>query len=340
MTPHAELAMQTFEEKVMADENAQAKLGDAGLEHERPFTQRRSTDPTSTNSTPLSTKGAILPLRPRNQSPYSRSHLRTRSSVNTLVNSSPAPSIARAHSSPILETFSQLHVIPRPSSPLLSSGRRRSPLRRPLEDGYSSFANQVDIGETISENSELDLTPKSPSSLRSMSSIGFSSHNTFPRSRRHPASPLQNILQPPARFGTVPLHSKLHTSASLPALSSAARFNESYPSSYGGSSSSLPSTPTSLRSRSPSISSLETIPDIPDAEQEAQDAYNLARLKAAANGELDFGERRRRGTLDVPGKGSGTMLGSLLGGRDKRKRWSVCGAERRGDLDLETIWED
>jgi hypothetical protein len=29
-----------------------------------------------------------------------------------------------------------------------------------------------------------------------------------------------------------------------------------------------------------------------------------------------------------------------FGSRDKRKRWSVCGAERRGDLDLETIWED
>lgn len=28
------------------------------------------------------------------------------------------------------------------------------------------------------------------------------------------------------------------------------------------------------------------------------------------------------------------------GRSDKRKRWSVCGAERRGDLDLETIWED
>jgi hypothetical protein len=33
-------------------------------------------------------------------------------------------------------------------------------------------------------------------------------------------------------------------------------------------------------------------------------------------------------------------FGSVYGSRDKRKRWSVCGAERRGDLDLETIWED
>lgn len=25
---------------------------------------------------------------------------------------------------------------------------------------------------------------------------------------------------------------------------------------------------------------------------------------------------------------------------DKRKRWSVCGGEKRGDLELETIWEE
>ena len=329
--------MQTFAERMVAAETAQVKLSDVAPEHERPFTPRRSTDPTSTTFPPLSTKGATLPLPQRNRSPYSRNHLRTRSSVNMSLTCNPAPSIARAHSSPILETFSQLHVTARPSSPLLGSGRRRSPLRRPPEDSYSSFANQVDIGETIAENSELDLTAKSRSSS---SNMAYSGHNTFPRSRRHPASPLQNILQPPIRYGATTPRAKLHTSTSLPTLSSTGRYNESYPPSYGGSSSSLPSTPTSLRSRSPSISSLETIPDIPDAEQEAQDAYNLARLKAAANGETDFGERRRRGTLDVPGRGSGNMLGGLLGGRDKRKRWSVCGAERRGDLDLETIWED
>lgn len=36
----------------------------------------------------------------------------------------------------------------------------------------------------------------------------------------------------------------------------------------------------------------------------------------------------------------GRRRGMGLGRSDKRKRWSVCGAERRGDLDLETIWED
>lgn len=97
----------------------------------------------------------------------------------------------------------------------------------------------------------------------------------------------------------------------------------------------MPSTPTSARSRSPSISSLETIPDSPDAEEAALEAERIAQLKAAADA-ADAGEKGRSG-LDVP------IRGRTLGGfssRDKRKRWSVCGAERRQDLDLETIWED
>lgn len=100
----------------------------------------------------------------------------------------------------------------------------------------------------------------------------------------------------------------------------------------------MPSTPISVRSRSPSISSLETIPDTPDAEEAAQEADKdrIARLKAAADAE-DGGEPKGRSSLDNPTRGR-TMMG--FGTRDKRKRWSVCGAERRGDFDLETIWED
>jgi hypothetical protein len=83
---------------------------------------------------------------------------------------------------------------------------------------------------------------------------------------------------------------------------------------------------------------LETIPDSPDAEEAALEAERIAQLKAAAdaaeNG--DAAEIKGRSSLDVPSRGRTMAFGS----RDKRKRWSVCGAERRGDLDLETIWED
>ncbi|EAQ93614.1 hypothetical protein CHGG_01849 [Chaetomium globosum CBS 148.51] len=111
----------------------------------------------------------------------------------------------------------------------------------------------------------------------------------------------------------------------------------SSPLSYGYyPSSSVPSTPTSARSRSPSISSLETIPDSPDAEEAALESERIAQLKAAADA-AEGGETKGRGSLDVPTRGR-TLSG--FGSRDKRKRWSVCGAERRQDLDLETIWED
>lgn len=107
----------------------------------------------------------------------------------------------------------------------------------------------------------------------------------------------------------------------------------SYPGPF--TSSSVPSTPTSARSRSPSISSLETIPDSPDAEAAALEAENIAQLKAAADAADGGDDARSRLTLDTSGS-----RGRTLGIRDKRKRWSVCGAERRGDLNLDTIWED
>ena len=101
----------------------------------------------------------------------------------------------------------------------------------------------------------------------------------------------------------------------------------------------MPSTPTSIRSRSPSISSLETIPDSPDAEEAALEDERISKMRAAADasdGEDSSSDSKGRSSLDVPARGRTLGLGS----RDKRKRWSVCGAERRGDIDLETIWED
>jgi hypothetical protein len=87
----------------------------------------------------------------------------------------------------------------------------------------------------------------------------------------------------------------------------------------------MPSTPTSFRSRSPSISSLETIPDTPDAEEAARiEAEELAKLRAAAG--LDDVESKRRSS-------------GGFGSKKERKRWSVCGAERRADFSLEPIEE-
>lgn len=101
----------------------------------------------------------------------------------------------------------------------------------------------------------------------------------------------------------------------------------------------IPSTPTSARSRSPSISSLETIPDSPDAEEAALEAERNAQHKAAADAMEGNGKTDQKNNPETMALGRGRMPG-LVYGRDKRKRWSVCGAERRGDLNLDTIWED
>ncbi|KAK4546815.1 hypothetical protein LTR36_001547 [Oleoguttula mirabilis] len=162
--------------------------------------------------------------------------------------------------------------------------------------------------------------------------------------------------------------SALSSASSSPALrpqTSSERFNEAYPSlhHYASTSSfsssmpsSMPSTPTSMRSRSPSISSLDTIEDEPDMESEAIEQERVQRLKLAAErqermergegaeGETDDGGCgvgvRRRSSLDVPRTGFGRGAGGGSSRDRERKRWSICGGERRGDLDLETIWED
>ncbi|KAF2867801.1 hypothetical protein BDV95DRAFT_597991 [Massariosphaeria phaeospora] len=313
----------------------------SSVRQRRPSTPRSQTDPSNDIH--------VLPThhtRPRNRSPYSRTHFRSHSGSSSLS----APPMTRAHSLPtVVNPIGHLAFSPspmphaRPSSPLRSPKRTRSPYRPP-EDSYAhSGAPSVC---DISEDAELELTPKlgtglgaavPPSPLSS-----FYSSNSLSRSiRRRPASPLHQVLAPFGSATTAQTTSTPTSTASSPLLS-ASKFNEPFPgmnSQYPSShaSSSMPSTPTSMRSRSPSISSLETIPDTPDAEAEATEADCIARLKAAVDRENDDADGARRSSLDVPG-GSGRALG--FGKRDSRKRWSVCGAERRGDLDLETIWED
>lgn len=149
--------------------------------------------------------------------------------------------------------------------------------------------------------------------------------------------------------------------------------DDAYASSISSSSPSLcssgPSTPSSIRSRSPSISSLETIPDSPDAEAEALEAERLAeearklaiteeeeeeeeeeqepvRMSRSVSSPLSERSLRRRSHMGLEGIGGFVMpplrpASSGMSAEEKRrKRWSVCGGEKRADLELETIWED
>ncbi|KAF2238056.1 hypothetical protein EV356DRAFT_529550 [Viridothelium virens] len=340
----------------------------------RPQQPRRSTEPPTVL---LSSEGSVIGTLPlcqqRNRSPYSRSHLRSRSGNGNLS----APQMARARSLPSVTGHSSFSFISSPTlspaSPLRSPARMRSPNRPPPEESYppSTGPNLFDI-DPISEDSELDLTPRANYHDRSTQSSPL--HATFPRIRRRPASPLSQTSpsnsysflgattsSPTPTSTSFPSSPRLAPTrynepfpgSSVPSFSFSAPYSTSIPTSASSSSiaSSVPSTPSSTRSRSPSISSLETIPDSPDAEAaallaDAEDRVRIAQLKAAADA-ADKKAALRRGSFNVdvagrwgsPGAGGTSGLGGM-NGRDKRKRWSVCGAERRGDLDLETIWED
>lgn len=325
--PSVEVEESPSNESVSNDATTITKYDTFDVDPSRPYTPRRATAPDVPNvQTPFSNlPTSTLPLPPRTRSPFNRGHGRSRSSGGSLS----APQMTRAHSSPVPNTSTRPVIIQRPSSPLGPASRHRSPMRTPLrknsEESFSSYGSGLDIDQTISEHSELDLTPRATLDHDSMpASPTPYSYQTFPRNRRRPTSPLYQITQ--TTFSPSTPKNTLRPCTSSPSLA-ASHYNEAYPSSHS-SSGSIPSTPTSLRSRSPSISSLETIPDSPDAEMEAE---NIAKLKAAADREDQSEEGlRRRMTLDAGARG---------GIRDKRKRWSVCGAERRGDLSLETIWE-
>lgn len=301
-------------------------------------------DNNSTNSLPL-------PLRPRNQSPCTRPHLRSRSHASALA----PPMAPRAHSLPSVHSAGHQYSsspsaspLLRPSSPMSSLSPRQSysPNMRPTspfrprspldESAYAQQSSSYDGAfQSISEDAELNITPRShPDNTSQTAPFGRS----LSVRRQRPSSPLHSLTPSAATSRSV-------SATSSPSVPSA-RFTENFPQlhhySSNSSFSSISTTPSSARSRSPSISSLETIEDNPDLEWEAIEADRAAKQRAAAEAEEqgDDNEPRRRGSLDLPGHRSVGFGFGRRGGDAGRKRWSICGGERTVDLDLETIWED
>lgn len=285
----------------------------------KPPNIRRSTDPSP--SSPISPSWmppAAFPYRPRASSPLSSNHVRSRSAASL------APPMARTQSMPGTSGAGHLLYSPhiRPQSPSGSPSRIRIP-RKPTDEAFPSSPTRVSVLDPERKTLERSSSPNL--------ALGTSPIVSVPKMRR-PSSPLYQVSHAGTTSGTPATPSSLANSPSYrpyDSLPSGHAYTTAYPSS-------VPSTPTSARSRSPSISSLETIPDSPDAEEAALEAERIAQLKAAADA-AEGGETKGRSSLDVPIRGR-TLSG--FGSRDKRKRWSVCGAERRQDLDLETIWED
>lgn len=344
---------------------AGAEAGDEASVEEAPATVSATASGTATES--ITNKGDVMitlslpsqPLTsPRTRSPLARSHFRSRS----LAGVPSVPPMTRAYSSPGLDSRGRYifangrGALTSNKDTLENGAKRHHPLLQvtPGDEDLEARMAPLTIAEPIAEHAETDTAVK-PSYSSSFSqadvepgartgSPAMSTHHTLPRmGRRRPSSPLPSHPGGNNPGGQV-MGSPLSAHSSPMTLSS--KYNESFPAYSNSSASSMPSTPTSLRSRSPSISSLETIPDIPDAEAAASEADQVAAVKAAADraDEADAsGGTRRRGTSDASGP-TGSPLGVRFGGygarADKRKRWSVCGAERRQDLDLETIWED
>ncbi|TDZ31220.1 hypothetical protein C8035_v005304 [Colletotrichum spinosum] len=287
----------------------------------KPPTLRRQTDPSPTSPTAPAWSLPPLPYRPRTTSPLAGHHTRSRSAASL------APPMSRTQSMPGVTGTGHILFAPqfRPVSPSGSPSRIRIP-RKPVDESFPTSPIRTSVLETERKVADSGTSPSSSAVVQSA---------TLPRHRR-PSSPLRH----PGHVST----GSLPTMPSTPTASASSpsyRGYEAFSHSYGMSSSfpsSMPSTPTSARSRSPSISSLETIPDSPDAEEAAMEAERIAQLKAAADAAEggEAAESKGRGSFDAPARGRTLGFGS----RDKRKRWSVCGAERRQDLDLETIWED
>lgn len=294
----------------------QSSLSDSDSPRKPPVMSRRATDPNPSSPVSPTWSAASLPYRPRTTSPLSGFHTRSKSAAAL----APAP-MGRANSLPGVNGLGHI-MMPRqrsPSSPTISPSRARA-MRKPADEAYPSLSP--------TRSSVLDLEPPL---LERNSVPGLGHSHSMVRNRR-PSSPLLSVA------GTITPASPSVTSSPLHRPYDSFNDGFSYTHSSYPPSSSMPSTPISMRSRSPSISSLETIPDTPDAEDAAVEADKdrIAQLKAAADAE-DAGDSKGRSSLDMPARGR-TMGG--FGTRDKRKRWSVCGGERRADLDLETIWED
>ncbi|RKF78208.1 hypothetical protein GcM1_213031 [Golovinomyces cichoracearum] len=259
-------------------------------------------------------------------------------------NVSQPPSMVRAQSMPVYNSVNLMVNSPTRRSAGLRGTvpRMRSP-RKPIDEVFVGFPNLPN--SSLPRNLDLVSGNESPTSdtLVGSNSPTNTNNATYFRSRR-PESPRLSLQKLPTSS------SNLSPSASFtyqPSMYSSRINDQNYNSNYchsgsvsypGSLSHSIPSTPTSTRSRSSSISSLETIPDSPDAEEAALIADQISDPEIDA-GILDSFEVPKRRILRDINSGRARVLGTGFI-REKRKRWSVCGGERRGDLNLDTIWED
>ncbi|KAK8126468.1 uncharacterized protein PG998_002227 [Apiospora kogelbergensis] len=127
------------------------------------------------------------------------------------------------------------------------------------------------------------LRPESPSSSPNRSVLDSKDPPPASGHRRTP-SPLHHPILPGTTSSGTSSYVSLPSTPSSVATSPSYRYDLNTGYNFPTYSSSVPSTPTSLRSRSPSISSLETIPDSPDAEEAALEDEKNSRMRSGSEG--------------------------------------------------------
>src|SRR5277367_1951930 len=133
----------------VSQHSSQAADRDESDSSKPPFV-RRSTDPAPSSPHSPGYPSPTLPYWPRNTSPYSRGHLRSRSTASAL-----APSMSRAQSMPGVNSSGHLYLSSpqrssspsspkRSSSPFGSPNRNRTP-RKPVDEVFPGFSSRAQV---------------------------------------------------------------------------------------------------------------------------------------------------------------------------------------------------
>lgn len=198
----------------------------------KPPTIRRSTEPIPQSPHSPITSVPSIPYRARNTSPFSRGHLRSKSSTGSL-----APPMSRTQSMPGFNAAGHLLASPhqRPSSPLGSPARIRTP-KKPVDEVFPGMPNRGlrGISETQTP-SPLAAAEETPSVVERSNSpiLGLPPGSAFPR--RRPSSPLRYLVQ--TQTGSASSTTPTTPSSVTSSPSYSGRFNDSFlgASSYSGS---------------------------------------------------------------------------------------------------------
>ncbi|TGZ81542.1 hypothetical protein EX30DRAFT_348388 [Ascodesmis nigricans] len=319
--------------------------------------------PTMTTTTAIPTTPSLslprkrFPLSLSPRSPHTRS--KSLSSMTTCSSSSFSSSPSSFTPGSASPVFPPPRLRTRPALPLVIPSQPSHSTRVPTPDLtttpptprrpsptrlYASSVERYWAGSSFpNQNQKLEQDPDVavPGASRTPSS-----RTPSPPPRMSVPVPMKTYLQAlvgePGSYNSSPSPISTYSSlSSYPSVSTGYGYSASLYSYPSPSTSPVPSLTSTPRSRSPSVSSLETIPDegVEKEEEAEREVEELRRVSGAASCSSGLAGMGGIGGLGMGGGGLGGMGMGGQGEKKRRKRWSVCGGEKRADLELETIWE-